>query len=92
MYDKTYKKINSTETIISSIPKIIEAFVTYYGESERENIENKFKNMLIIGYGSPDQTMSLIRDDKKQKSSELINSLLNKLNIPEDRKQEVLKI
>jgi len=92
MYDKTYQKINSTETIISSIPKIIEAFVTYYGESERENIENKFKNMLVIGYSSPKEIMRLIRDDKKQKSDELINSLLNKLNIPEDKKQEVLKI
>lgn len=92
MYDKTYQKINSTETIISSIPKIIEAFVTYYGESERENIENKFKNMLVIGYSSPKEIMSLIRSDKEQKSNELINSLLNKLNIPEDKKEEVLKI
>lgn len=92
MYNETYKKLNATETIISSIPKIIEAFVTYYGEEERENIESKFKNLLVIGYSSPDEIMRLIHEDKKQKSSELINSLLNKLNISEDKKQEVVKI
>ena len=37
MNEITHNKLNSTEAITKNLPKIIEAFVTFYGESEREN-------------------------------------------------------
>ena len=74
MNEITHNKLNSTEAITKNLPKIIEAFVTFYGESERENIENKFKNMLVIGYCKPEKIMNIIYSDQKQKSLELIDS------------------
>lgn len=92
MYSNNYRKLNSTETIISSIPKLIEAFVTFYGESERQNITDKFANIFVIGYGKPDAIMSIIRKDNEKKSDELIEKLLNKLNIPNEKRKEIKEI
>lgn len=86
MNEITYNKLNSTEAITKNLPKIIEAFVTFYGESERENIENKFKNMLVIGYCKPEKIMNIIHSDQKQKSLELIDTFFDKLNIPEEER------
>ena len=86
MNEITHNKLNSTEAITKNLPKIIEAFVTFYGESERENIENKFKNMLVIGYCKPEKIMNIIYSDQKQKSLELIDTFFDKLNIPEEER------
>ena len=45
MNEITKRKLNSTQTIIDNLPKLIEAFVSFYGEKEREFIEDKFKNI-----------------------------------------------
>lgn len=81
MNNQTYKKLNATETITNSLPIIIEAFTTFYGEEERERITEKFNNMLVIGYMSPDKISEILNKDKKQKSDELIEKFLDKLNI-----------
>ena len=55
-----YKMLEPTKTIKQSLPKIIEAFVTFYGEENREYIEEKFKNLIIVGYGLPDRLNTII--------------------------------
>lgn len=50
MNDVILKRLNPTQSIIDAMPSIIEAFVMFYGESERENIQNKFKNLVVVGY------------------------------------------
>jgi len=82
MNNQTYKKLNATETITKSLPRIIEAFTTFYGEQERERITEKFNNMLIIGYMSPEKISQILKEDKKQKSNELIELFLSKLEPP----------
>lgn len=92
MNDITYKKLNATETITQALPRLIEAFTTFYGESERERITEKFNNMLIIGYMKPKIISQLLNEDKKQKSNELIEKFLNNLNIPKEEHQKFKKI
>lgn len=92
MNDITYKKLNATETITKALPRLIEAFTTFYGESERERITEKFDNMLIIGYMNPEKIEQLLREDKKQKSNELVEQFLNKLNIPKEEYKKAKKI
>ena len=92
MNEVTYNKLNSTEAITKNLPKIIEAFVTFYGESERENIENKFKNMLVIGYCQPKVIERIIFDDLKRQSKKLIDALFDKLNIPKEERTKYKEI
>lgn len=88
MSEESLKKLNSTQTIINTLPIIIEAFVTFYGESERKTIEEKFRNLLVIGYSKPTDMDSVIYEDKNKKSATLIEQFLNKLNIPEEEKNK----
>jgi len=92
MNNQTYKKLNATETITTSLPRLIEAFTTFYGEEERERITEKFNNMLIIGYMSPEKITQLLREDKKQKSNELVETFLSKLDIPKEEFEKYKKI
>ena len=50
MNDAILKRLNPTQSILDAMPSIIEAFVMFYGETERENIQNKFKNLVVVGY------------------------------------------
>lgn len=63
--------LNSTETIQNALPVITEAFVMFYGEENRDFIEQKFKDMLVIGYISPQKVKSILIDMKELKSKEL---------------------
>lgn len=92
MNNQTYKKLNSTETITNALPRLIEAFTTFYGETEREKITEKFNNILIIGYANPEQVRHILREDKKQKSNELIEVLLSKLKISKEDYEKYNKI
>lgn len=92
MNEKNYKKLNPTQTIQKSFPAIIEAFVTFYGESERQNIETKFKNMLVIGYSSPEEIKRILNDDNKKKSTELIEKFIIDIGIDQTEKEKMRKI
>ena len=88
MTEKTKRKLNATETIISSLPMIIEAFVIFYGESERERITNKFTNMLTIGYSKEEDKLWIINKNNKEKSDEIKDKFLHKLSEnPEEREK-----
>ena len=54
----------------NSLPAFQEAFISYYGESERNDIEEKFKNALYIPYRDID-TQKLIIDDLEHKYFEM---------------------
>ena len=76
------RKLKPTESIINALPSIIEAFVTFYGESERENIQNKFRNLIVAGYCNPKAINSIINNIKishnyNQEYKELISSYEN---------------
>lgn len=85
MNEATYRKLNPTEAITQALPKIIDAFVAFYGESEREVIENKFKNMLVIGYYRPEKIKNII-------SIELIDAFLDKISVSKEKRLETKKM
>ena len=92
MNNEIIKKLNSTDTIISSLPKLIEAFVAFYGEDERENIVNKFNNMLVIGYCKPEDLKGIVRMGKNKISSELIDEFFRNLDMPVESREKAKEI
>ena len=81
MLETYYRMLNPTETIQRAMPAITEAFVTFYGEENREFIEQKFRDILIIGYSSPATVKRILNDMKKIKSDELIKSFLEEVGV-----------
>lgn len=91
MNEITKRKLNPTETIKQAIPRLIEAFVMFYGESERENITKKFNNMIAFGYATPDDMLRTISNDLEKKSDELIQIFLSNLKNSPDKQEEFKK-
>lgn len=92
MHEETFRRLNPTETIYEYLPIIIEAFVSFYGESERQRITDKFQNMLVIGYSSPDDMRHIILACNKEESNKLINEFLDKLTKDEQEKEKLKKL
>lgn len=90
MNEITKRKLNPTEAIAQAIPRLIEAFVMFYGEKERENITRKFNNMIVVGHMKPKQITAIIREDLENRSNELIDQLCEKLQIV-GNKREIFK-
>ena len=62
------QRFNASIIIREKLFQIIEAFVNFYGEEERDYIEDKFKNVFIVSYGSPKSYERIIeKNDKKVK-------------------------
>jgi hypothetical protein len=51
--ERLIKVLNSYEYFENNKDKLIDLFVSYYGEEERTNIETKFKNAIFIAYQTP---------------------------------------
>jgi len=92
MNDITMRKLNPTKTIMDALPKIIEVFVKYYGEEERDNIEQKFRNLLIVGYCSPNSMKDILYVDEKRESDKLIDEFLNNVGIVQYDKEKLKEI
>ena len=92
MNEEVLKKINYEETINNAFPAIIEAFVTFYGENERERITTKFKNMTIIGYCRPTEMDYIIEESEVNKATNLIKKFLSKIKIKNINKTKLKKI
>lgn len=92
MNEEILKKINAKETIIKKLDVIIEAFVTFYGESERERITNCFKNMEIICYCKPEDMALAIENSEVKKLEDMTVEFINKINIKNTDKSLLKKI
>jgi len=91
MNEITRRKLNSTEAIIQAMPRLIEAFVMFYGEAERDNITRKFNKMIVIGYMNPSEIWHVINNDLMTKSNELIQEFLNNLKVAPEKQDEFKK-
>lgn len=93
MNEETKRKLNSTQTIADNMDNIIEAFVTYYGEENRERITNRLSNMIIAGHITLKQMERIINDDENEKISKLVQEFFEKIkNNPlyrEDKRNEI---
>ena len=76
MFNEYSKLLNSSETLRNNIQIFIDAFVEFYGEDKRAEIEDKFQRTLLITYKSPDSLNRILYTLKKLKSENLSNKLL----------------
>lgn len=82
MSDKFLRLLNSQETLENAIPTFIEAFVEYYGEERRKEIEEKFSKAKFLGYQSLDGVNSTIIITCKNITEDLVKEILDKHNLP----------
>ena len=61
-------------------------------EDERENIVNKFNNMLVIGYCKPEDLKGIVRMGKNKISSELIDEFFRNLDMPVESREKAKEI
>ena len=52
MLETNLKRLESSEIITSKLDQIIEAFVSFYGESHRSEIETRLRNTQILKFSS----------------------------------------
>lgn len=71
MLTEIEKLLNCREHLKENIHVFIEAFVKFYGEEHRKEIEDKFSNAMLIGYYSPESLKLLLFSLTKEKSKEL---------------------
>ena len=75
MIETYYKSLNLEQTYNESLSNIIEAFVTFYGEEDREEITSRFQNMVFIGVNNPENMQKTIELIKQEKTAQLLSKL-----------------
>ncbi len=82
--DRLYKILNANSALNNMLPQIIEVFVDYYGEENRDHIETLFNNTILIGYQDEFELSNIIRDIQEEESQKLIKEILKDLDMPTD--------
>ena len=73
------KRLNCKEQLRKNKQILIDAFVEYYGEDKRQEIEEKFNKALLIAYRAPETTKVILEKIGKIHSDEIISSLMKKI-------------
>ena len=85
------QRFNASIIIREKLSQIIEAFVNFYGEEERDYIEKKFKKVFIVSYGSPRSYEKIIEKNDRKVKDYLEEKLLTDLKIPRTQKRKFLE-
>ncbi len=78
---KANKRFNIRENIIENIPKIIECFVEFYGEENRQKIVDKFNKLVIVGYLDFKGYGSILDFEKSKLANSLVEEFKKETNI-----------
>lgn len=81
MIEYLERRLSPEITLQKYLPQITETFIGYYGEENRENIEKKFQNILLICTQTPNGLKNKLFSLKKDYSRELIKKFFNKINL-----------
>ena len=84
------RRMNPQKVIEESIPKLIEAFVSFYGEEKREKIEKKFKDLVIIGYLPRDTFTSYKNALDREIAEEYVKEFSEKTGITSKKQLEAI--
>lgn len=76
-----FKCLDSTKTLNDSLPMIIEAFLEFYGEENREYITQRFNNMIFAGYYNRGSLSTLISEIENKATDEILKEILKKVGI-----------
>ena len=79
------KRFYLRENIIENMPKIIEAFVSFYGEDKREQIEDRFKNSIIAPHYSLEAYKNILDNEKEKIINRLIEDFKKETNITDEK-------
>lgn len=80
--DRVEKFLNGNEEIKKAIPLYIEAFVRFYGEERRTEIETKFNNLLCLGFQTPKAIKDGLKILQSKKTQELLEPIFKKTGVP----------
>ena len=85
--ERLIKAVNSYEYFENNKDKLIDLFVSYYGEEERTNIETKFKNAIFIAYQTPKSYLTKLHKLENIVSKELVAKVLeeNSLGLTQEQ-------
>lgn len=75
------KYLDVNRTLNEAIPVLVEVFVNFYGEECREYINNKFNNMILVGYYGRDTLNNLISEMKKKLTKQYVKEVFDKFQI-----------
>ena len=81
------KQLNCNEEFRKHIKDFIEVFVDYYGEEQREYIEERFNSALLIGYLTEGNFNNNIHKLEQIESEKLFSRIISKTNINATEKQ-----
>lgn len=74
--DNISKLLMPNKELRENLDQFKEAFIEFYGEEARTEIEEKFSKILPIGYISPEQLSRNLRDIEQKFTDEQINQIL----------------
>ena len=83
-------RVSVRNNIIKNIPILIEVFTRFYGEENREDIENKFNNLVVAGYISPEGYSRVIFDEKKKIANRCMDKFKEETGITSDEEIHTL--
>ena len=79
-------KFNIDSYLQTIVPRIIDAFVDFYGEEERESITKKFNNIVLIGYLNITDYRSLVSDAQKEIKGLAVKKFFESVDLEFDEK------
>ena len=80
MEERIKSFLESHKELEEKIPIFKEAFIKFYGEESRKEIEELFEKAIFIGYQDPDSIRFGVDKLLKDKSNDLINQFINNSN------------
>lgn len=84
MPEEYQKYFNAKDYLRKNLPLFTESFVSYYGEQERDFINDKFSHCIIYAYIDPFDMDILLEDEFRDLDEELTFEFLDKVGIPTD--------
>ena len=84
--DNIDKIINSTKVLRESLTKLIEVFTMYYGEDNREYIEKKFNDVMMLSFHKNEEMLEYFETQysnmKEEKAKQIIEETLYQYDYP----------
>lgn len=73
--------LNCNEYLRENIGRYIEAFVSFYGENKRQEIQDKFSKAIFIGYQEPSNNEAFIHEVQKKYTERYLKEELKQNNM-----------
>ena len=84
--DNIDKLLNATKVLRESIPILVDVFTMYYGEDNKEYIEKKFNDLMILGFQKNEVMLNnidrIFSKIKSEEASKLIKESFEEYDLP----------